>query len=801
MEAGVDFIVTEYVAGQTLARLLPLRGFPPLQALRYAVPIADALAATHAAGVIHRDLKPANVMVTDAGLVKILDFGLAKLLDPAIVSEGEETKEILTRKGTVLGTCAYMSPEQAEGRSVDPRSDVFSFGAVLYEMVTGQKAFARASPSATIAAVLRDEPEPPRRIVDAVSPELERVIHRCLRKDPAKRFQSMADLRVALEEMREESNPGPPATGLPPRPGRRAAIGVAASILVLAALGGTWLALRHNAEDAGSGRPVPLTSFTGRILWPALSPDGNHVAFVWTGESQYSFDLYVKLVGPGVPIRLTSDPGTESSPAWSPDGRQIAFLRKLAPGRTILAVMPALGGNERIVAEASSFWGISWSPDGQTLVVSRRGSAERSFALFGISLATGETRQLTRPPAEFPGVGDLSPSLSPDGRSLAFARALSMPNSEIHVLPLTKDLEPAGDPVRLTSDNTSSAQPAWTPDGKRIVFAVGGYGWDASPALKIIPASAGLDEKARSLPGGEDGVYPTFSRTGSLVFARSLTDVNIWRLPLDRGRPGPPSALVVSTRGDLEPRFSADGTRIAFTSDRSGTTQVWLSEADGTRPVQLTSIVAGITSGARWSPDGERIAFLSNPDGHMDVFLTTPNGRRPERLTSSPAHDSAPSWSRDGAWLYFASDREDDFQVWKMRPDPTALPVRVTRGGGFAALESADGRTLYFAKLVAPGIWSVWSMPSGGGEEAQLVSGIPNWGGFDVTGTGLYYTTSALPGAQLRLRRFDDGSDTLLLTLGKRSHFGLAACPDDSCVLFSSFDVDATELMYVEEFR
>ena len=353
----------------------------------------------------------------------------------------------------------------------------------------------------------------------------------------------------------------------------------------------------------------------------------------------------------------------------------------------------------------------------------------------------------------------------------------------------------------MTSDNTSSAQPAWTPDGKRIVFSVGGYGWEASPALKIIPASAGPGEKAQNLPGGEDGVYPTFSRTGSLVFARSLTDVNIWRLPLDRGRPGHPSALVVSTRGDLEPRFSADGTRIAFTSDRSGTTQVWLSEADGTRPVQLTSIVAGITSGARWSPDGERIAFLSNPDGHMDVFLTTPNGRRPERLTSSPAHDSAPSWSRDGAWLYFASDREDDFQVWKMRPDPKALPVRVTRGGGFAALESADGRTLYFAKLVAPGIWSVWSMPSGGGEEAQLVSGIPNWGGFDVTGTGLYYTTSALPGAQLRLRRFDDGSDTLLLTLGKRSHFGLAACPDDSCVLFTSYDLDATELMYVESFR
>jgi eukaryotic-like serine/threonine-protein kinase len=800
-EGDIDFIVMEYIPGKTLERLIPRNGLPPREALRYAVPIADALAATHAAGVIHRDLKPANVMVTETGLVKILDFGLAKLVDPAPMTEGEETKSILTREGAVLGTHAYMSPEQAEGRGVGPRSDIFSFGAVLYEVATGRKAFARESPSATIAAVLRDEPQPAREVSGHVSPELERIIHRCLRKDPAKRFQSMADLKVALEELREELGAGPFARVPTARPGRRAVLGIAAGAVVLAAVAGIWLSRRQNPGDIEPTRPVPLTSFGGRILDPALSPDGNQVAFVWNGAAQDSFDLYVKLVGPGAPVRLTNDPNIERSPTWSPDGRQIAFLRILAPGRVILAVIPALGGSERIVAEAMFFSaGLSWSPDGESLVVSRRDSAD-NCALFRVSVATGEMKQVTWPHAESPDMWDFSPTLSPDGRTLAFARARSMINSEIHVLPLTKDLEPAGEPVRLTSDNRTSTQPAWTPDGKRIVFSVGGFGWSSSPGLMVIPASAAPGEKARRVLGGEGGEFPTFSRSGSLVFARPITDVNIWRLPLERGRPGRPSPLVASTRGDMEPQFSADGNRITFSSDRSGSMQVWLSQADGSSPVQLTSIVAGITSGARWSPDGERIAFLSNPDGHMDVFLTTPNGRQPQRLTRSAAHDTAPSFSRDGAWIYFASNREDGFQVWKTKPDPEAAPVRVTRGGGHAALESVDGKTLFFAKQLATGQWTVWSMPTGGGEEVQAIPRIPNWGGFDVTASGLYYLTSESPGAQLRLHRFADGSDILLATLEKRSYFGIGAAPDDSCVLFTSYDLDTTELMYVERFR
>ena len=206
-DRDIDYIVMEYVDGTTLDRRIPTDGLPAGQALAFAVPIADALARAHGAGIVHRDLKPANVMVTEAGAVKVLDFGVAKLLEPADGSAVTRTA-VATEAGVVVGSAAYMSPEQADGRTIDARSDIFSFGSVLYEMVTGRRAFTGSSALSVLAKVLNDEPKVPSQVA-AVSADLEKVILRCLRKDPARRFQTMADLKVALEDLRDESGSAP----------------------------------------------------------------------------------------------------------------------------------------------------------------------------------------------------------------------------------------------------------------------------------------------------------------------------------------------------------------------------------------------------------------------------------------------------------------------------------------------------------------------------------------------------------------------------------------------------------------
>src|SRR6476661_8627349 len=207
---GRAFIAMEFVSGKTLDRLIPRHGLRVNEALKHSVQIADALAAAHKAGIVHRDLKPGNVMATEHGLVKVLDFGLAKLTESAAPGEDEATRTLkpTTEEGAIVGTISYMSPEQAEGKKVDARSDIFSFGALLYEMVTGRRAFEGATKIAALSAILREEPKPASEIVEGLPRELERIIARCLRKSPERRFQTMADLKVALEELKEESDSG-----------------------------------------------------------------------------------------------------------------------------------------------------------------------------------------------------------------------------------------------------------------------------------------------------------------------------------------------------------------------------------------------------------------------------------------------------------------------------------------------------------------------------------------------------------------------------------------------------------------
>ncbi|MGC2185531.1 MAG: protein kinase [Terriglobales bacterium] len=342
---GIDFIAMEFVAGKTFDRVIPRHGLRLNEALRYSVQIADALAAAHSAGIVHRDLKPGNAMVTEQGLVKVLDFGLAKLTESTAPREDDSTRTLkpTTKEGTIVGTVSYMSPEQAEARKVDARSDIFSFGALLYEMVTGRRAFRGGSHLATLTAILREEPKPAGELAEGLPPELERIIGRCLRKSPERRFQTMADLKVALEELKQESDSGTLGAATAPqqrRLGRRA--WTSALLAALGVAGALWFVRSTVKAPEPTMTAVPIATYRGFPGQPSFSPDGNQIAFTWDGEKRENADIYVKLIGTSSPpLRLTTDPAADFSPAWSPDGRFIAFLREVSGVKCALLLIPA----------------------------------------------------------------------------------------------------------------------------------------------------------------------------------------------------------------------------------------------------------------------------------------------------------------------------------------------------------------------------------------------------------------------------------------------------------------------------
>jgi Tol biopolymer transport system component len=412
----------------------------------------------------------------------------------------------------------------------------------------------------------------------------------------------------------------------------------------------------------------------------------------------------------------------------------------------------------------------------------------------------GEFRTITKP-VQGAWAGDTFPAFSPDGRTLAFSRSMTRNNSDIFLLPVSPSMQPQSEPRQLTFESAAALQPAWTSDGKDIVFSTSlGTGSGTRGYLWRIPADARPRTPATRIPLTEQGLRPAFSKQGKLVFARDVTDENIWRLRLDAGKASKPERLIFSTRQDYEPRYSPDGRRLTFSSDRSGTNEVWVCDADGGHPQQLTFMNVTMTAGARWSPDGQRLVFLSSKEGQQEVYLMGADGGKITRLTNNPAHDSAASWSRDGKWIYFTSNRSGRFEVWKMPPDPQGTAVQVTRNGGFAAIESTDGATLYFSRGFARGsAHEILQMPAAGGQEVPLGIQINSWGDFEVTDRGIYYVPPR--DSKVMFYSFATKSATTLTALEKRPAFGLTAAQDNSSVLYTQFDSESSELVMIENFH
>ena len=648
---GTHFLVMELLSGTSLVNLIPPTGLPVAQVLRYALPITDAMVAAHQQSIVHRDLKPANVMVRDDGRVKVLDFGLAKVAAP-VTEPGDGTTEMLTDHHHVVGTTGYMSPEQAEGRIVDARSDIFSFGVMLYEMAAGTRPFTGDSSLAILSSILKDDPQPLATLKPDLPPDYDRIVRRCLAKDPTRRYQTALDVRNELDELQHRITSGaqPAVTPSRHRISGNAALSIAA-VVVLAVGVAAWRLGNRDPRPA----PTPagfeqVTSQPGGEMFGRLSPDGQWVAY--TGEGQGNRDIYLQRVGGQTPINLTADsPADDEQPAFSPDGERIVFRSSRDGGG--LFVMGRTGEAIRRVTRGG--FNPDWSPDGSQLVFTsartdfRPQNAEQRGRLLVVAADGGEPRELFD--------SAMLPRWSPNGAHIAFTTRVAgnaEGSSNLVTMPAG-----GGDPTAVTSDRFLNWNPVWAPDGAFLFFV--------------------------SNRGGSP---------------------NIWRIAIDQqtGRPqGEPQPLTTPAAIVAHLSISADGRRLAYSAVQE-TQNIELVRFDPIKG-EVVGPPQPVTTGSRFwanpdpSPDGTQVVFYSqiSPEGDLYVSRTDATGSL-RQLTEGAPLDRVPRWSPDGQWIAMFSDRTNQLQVWMIRADGSELRQVTTLPSGIIAW-SPDGRRMAVSRI------------------------------------------------------------------------------------------------------
>jgi len=576
-------------------------------------------------------------------------------------------------------------------------------------------------------------------------------------------------------------------------------LGAAALAGFLLALGmGAWFGLFRSPKQAVSAlvRLVPLTNTPWGDSEPSFSPDGNEIAFTWDAEKHYPVDIYIKQIGTENSIQITKNFGNNFLPAWSPDGRYIAFVHSARNEKPGFYIVPALGGTPRKLLQLPDHLVckplLSWSPDGKRLAYSYKTSAEEPCAVYALSIDTLESRRLSTPPS--PSVGDDDAQFSPDGKSIAFVRD-TKDVRDIYVMP-----SGGGEPHRLTFDDRLLEGIAWMPDSQEILFSSnrGGAGW----GLWRIPFGGGTPQRAAV--GADRAQMPVVSLKGHrLAYSDQFWNENIWRIPVDQGHHGgKPEKLIYSTLQEEGPQYSPDGKHIVFQSTRSGSFEIWRCDPDGSHLVQLTSFNGPLTGTPRWSPDGRQISFDTRLTSHPNIYVISADGGPPRRFRNDSSDDGVASWSGDGKWLYFASDRSGVWQVWKM-PVEGGSAVQITKNGGFAAFESPDHAFLYYTKFDSPGIFRV---PADGGAEVKILDDPPGtgWGYFGVVSDGIYF---AAPEQQRAAIKFFDFRSQKITTVAywEKQPFsgapGMGVSPDGRWILYVQLDEARNHLMLADNFR
>ena len=653
---GTHFITMELVEGQPLSTTIPASGLPFPEVLRLGMEMADAIAAAHDRGIVHRDLKPANVLLRSDGQVKILDFGLAKLRQPDAAA-GELPTQALTGEGRIVGTVAYMSPEQAEGRTIDHRSDIFSLGVVLYELATGQRPFQGDTSLSVLSAVLKDQPKPASQVNPAVPAPFARVLKTCLQKDPDRRYQSAKDLRNELQTLKEELDSGdlarpivapPPASKTRTRRWLLPAVGL--GIVAAAAL--FWPAGLVEAPAPLVLQHTRLTSASGVESDPVLSPDGKWFLYVSTASG--NADIYLQSVGGQTAMNLTKDsPVADTEPAFSWDGDRIAF--RSARDGAGLYIMGRTGDAPRRVVPGG--FDPTWSPDGKqlayssvsTIVPASRGALG---ALRVVNIESGEVTELTN-------VDALNPAWSPNGRFIAFWGMGRTPGGDsyssqrdIWVIAAT-----GGAPWKLTDDAHVDWTPTWTPDGSFIFFGSNRGGSMNLWRIGVDPETgrARSEPQAVTTPAGYVGFARLSSGGDRVIYESRETTSNIYRASFDAARA---SIGVVApiTSGSRTFRFvdeSPDGQRLVLGTSYLQQEDLFVSRADGAELRQLTTDAFN-DRWPEWSPAGDLIAFYSDRSGKYEIWTVTPSGQLAQ-LTHSADHSVLyPRWSPSGLRMTFS---------------------------------------------------------------------------------------------------------------------------------------------------
>jgi Tol biopolymer transport system component len=714
-QSGTSYLVMQYLEGETLADRLAKGALPIDQALQIAIHIADALVAAHKVGIVHRDLKPGNVMLSKTG-AKLLDFGLAKT-GVAVVgapSQSMPTAPPITQPGSILGTFQYMAPEQIEGQDADARTDIFAFGVVVYEMVTGRKAFAGKTSASLIGAILKDQP-PPLSTIQPVTPvALDRTVRRCLAKEPDARWQTARDLLEELKWIAVEGERAAPAGTT--RVLRRARVAglVAAAFLVGASLTiGAMHYLRPPAPESIVTRLDVVTPPTEDPFSFALSPDGRQVAFVATADG--TSRLWVRPFDAGNARPLAGTEGA-SFPFWKPDGTAIGFFTQGKLKRVDLA-----GGVPQTLTNVASARGGAWNQDGVIVF-----APDTTSGLMRIAATGGTPAVLTHvAPGE---VSHRWPQFLPDGRRFLFLSARGQPSTHGVYLGSLDEREP----TRLLAGETAAV---YAPPGYLLRVIDGVL---LAHRFNLESGVVSSESLALAQPvGTDDGTFQSaFSASSTALAHRAGGPVRGHLVWLDRagkatGTAGPPDD------SSLAPELAPRGRRVAMSRFVHGNLDIYINDLAG--GLSRFTFDPAIDVGAVWSPDGSRIVFSSNRNGKFDLFEKVASGASDEQpLLVTPADKVACDWSPDGRFLLYTSqDPTTGFDLWALpltgdgKPDGKPFPVVKTGADEQAGQFSPDGRWLAFTSN-ATGISEVYiqAFPGPGGKKQASTNGGggPRWG-------------------------------------------------------------------------